>query len=420
MDDMLRRTLELAGYTVEHVMNVTDVGHLTDDADEGEDKLEKGARKTGKTVWEVAQFYTDFFVSTMREMNISLPPAPYFCKATDHIPDMIDLIQKLEKNSYTYETDEAVYFSVEHFKAYGALSGQKLEEKLQAVRTEVNVDPGKRNQADFALWFKRKGRFSNHTMHWESPWGEGFPGWHIECSAMSMKYLGEQIDIHTGGIDHIPVHHENEIAQSEAATGSKPFVSFWIHHNFLQVEGKKMSKSLENFYTLKDVQSRSITPMALRMLFLQTHYRQESNFTWEAAEGAQKAFTRFVTAYHQLPAQADTLTAEAEQLRSQFQEALFDDLNTPKAVALLWEVLKSEITDPQKKALLTFMAGIFGLELPEPVAEQTPKEILDLVDRRNSARAVKDWKRADELREEIRQKGYEILDQGDTSIVKKG
>ena len=267
-NDILKRTLNYLGYKVCHVMNITDVGHLTGDDDTGEDKLEKGAQKSGQTVWEVAQFYTDFFTQTLKELNIVMPD--YMPKATDHVKEMIELNKTLEKKGYTYETSQALYFDVTKFKNYGQLSGQKLEEKLKGARQEVYLDPEKKNSADFALWFKRTGRFKNHSMHWESPWGDGFPGWHIECSAMSMKYLGETIDIHSGGVDHIAVHHENEIAQSEAVTG-KLFVKYWFHNAFLLVNDEKMSKSKGNFYTIDDIKKRGIEPMAIRYLFLQTH-----------------------------------------------------------------------------------------------------------------------------------------------------
>jgi cysteinyl-tRNA synthetase len=265
MDDILRRALVYAGYNIRHVQNVTDVGHLSSDSDEGEDKLEKGAKKTGKTVWEVAEFFTNDFYHAMDTLNILRPHV--IAKATDHIPEQIILVQKLIEKGLAYDTPEAVYFDVSQFPAYGSLSGQKLTDKLVAVRAEVETGSYKRNPHDFSLWFKRVGRFSDHAMHWQSPFGDGFPGWHIECSAMSMKYLGESFDIHTGGIDHIPVHHENEIAQSEGATG-KPFAKYWVHHAFLNVNGEKMSKSLGNYVRIQDVIDRGIDPLALRYFYL--------------------------------------------------------------------------------------------------------------------------------------------------------
>lgn len=330
--DVLKRALTYLGFQVNHVMNITDVGHLTGDDDEGEDKLEKGAQKTGKTVWEVAQFYTDFFNETMQQVNVL--PATTTSKATEHIQEMIELIKQLEEKGFTYVTDEAVYFDVSKFPTYGKLSGQKLEEKMKGAREDVHVDTQKKNPADFALWFKRVGRFADHTMHWESPWGDGFPGWHIECSAMSMKYLGETIDIHSGGIDHIPVHHENEIAQSEAATG-KQFVRFWVHQNFLQVHGEKMSKSLGNFYTIDDVKKQGIDPLSLRLLFLQTHYRQPMNFTWESAKAADEAYKKLKEYVLAFRSQTNRTALSEEKLdkvneyRQRFQDALANDLQTP-------------------------------------------------------------------------------------------
>jgi cysteinyl-tRNA synthetase len=250
-DDVLRRTLSYFGYEVKHVMNITDVGHLTNDSDEGDDKFEKKAESEGKNVWQIAELYTEYFHKSMEAVNV-LPPniEP---KATDHIKEMIELNQDLIAKGFAYETNQALYFDISKYSEYGSLSGQKLSDKIIGAREEVSSDPEKRNPADFALWFKRAGKFANHTMYWPSPWGDGFPGWHIECSAMSMHYLGETIDIHTGGIDHIPVHHENEIAQSECATGHD-FVRYWVHHAFLNVNGEKMSKSKHNYYTLSDIE----------------------------------------------------------------------------------------------------------------------------------------------------------------------
>ena len=276
-DDILRRVLTYNGYNVKEVMNVTDVGHLTSDADEGEDKMEKGATREGLSVWDIAKKYEKEFIDTMDALNVIRPNI--LCHATENIPEQIALIKKLEEKGYVYQTAAAVYFDVSKFPDYFRLSGQKLEEKVTGARNEVVVDPQKKHPYDFALWMKCVGRFKNHIMRWESPWGEGFPGWHIECSAMSMKFLGEQFDIHTGGIDHIGVHHPAEIAQSEAATGKKPFVKYWVHRVHIMVDGKKMSKSLGNFYELKDVTKRGFEPLAIRYLFLTGHYRKAMNFT---------------------------------------------------------------------------------------------------------------------------------------------
>ncbi len=403
-DDILRRTLTLLGYDVKHVMNITDVGHLSDDGDAGEDKLEKGAKKEGKTVWEIAAFYTDQFESTMRGVGV-LPPTLQV-KATDHIPEMITLNEKLQEKGFAYETDQALYFDVSKDPKYGEFSGQKLSEKEVGARDDVVIDPKKRNPADFVLWFKRIGKFADHAMYWPSPWGDGFPGWHIECSAMSMKYLGEILDIHTGGIDHIPVHHENEIAQSECATGHQ-FVRFWVHHEFLNVKGEKMSKSKNNFYTIDDIHSHGIDPLAARLLFMQTSYRKPINFTWEALESAHgqlKKLQKFARAQDDI----GTLSVQHQQA---FIDALSDDLNTAKALAVVWELLGDiELSNPDKWATLLSFDQVLGLDL-----KNTPKlEITDdakaLIAERNTARANKDFALSDELRSKLESLGYEVLD----------
>lgn len=411
--DFLKRTLQYLGYKVKHVMNITDVGHLTGDDDTGEDKLEKGANKTGKSVWEVAKFYTDFFLNTLKELN-DLPP-DVLSKATDHIPEMIELVKKLEAKGYVYETKEGVYFDVSKFENYGKLSGQKLEEKMQKVREEVYVDPEKKNPADFALWLKTVGRFENHSMKWPSPWGDGFPGWHIECSAMSMKYLGETLDLHSGGVDHIPVHHENEIAQSEAAT-DKQFVRYWFHNNFLVIEGQKMSKSLGNFYTIDDIKKKGIEPMALRLLFLQSHYRQPMNFTWDAAKGAQEAYNKLKDHILALREQTNRTTLSEEKLvkvneyRDKFVNAISNDLQTPTAVAAMWEMLKSNIPSEDKLDLLLDFDRVFALRLSEVTKEKIPEEIVKLAQLRQQKRVEKKFEETDRLRKEIEQKGYTVED----------
>ena len=366
MDDILKRTLEFNGFKVNHVQNVTDVGHLVSDADEGEDKLEKGAKKQGKTVWEVAEFFTKDFYETMDKLNIIRPTT--ICNATDHIKEQIDLIEKLFKNGYAYDTPEAVYFDVSRFKDYGKLFGQKLEDKKTGVRAEVKTDENKHNNADFALWFTRIGKFSDHVMHWESPWKDGFPGWHIECSAMSMKYLGEQIDIHTGGEDHLSIHHPNEIAQSEGATGKKPFSKFWMHYAFLTVDGTKMSKSLGNFYTVGDVLDKNINPLALRYLYLGAHYKKPMNFTWASLEASQKGLSRLQKTVKALKESERTILSSEKnekilKFRNKFNESLNDDLNTSKAMAVMFEMLKSSIPSEDKYDLAISFDEVLGLNL---------------------------------------------------------
>ena len=406
-DDVLKHALQYVGYTVNHVMNVTDVGHLVSDGDEGEDKMEKGARKYGKTVWEVAQFYTDFFTETMKQINVS--PPNIFCKATQHVPDMIALVQTLEKKGYTYETPNAIYFDTTKFPTYGKLSGQKLEDKKQAVRDTVVEDVDKKHPADFALWFKRVGRFADHSMYWPSPWGNGFPGWHIECSAMSMKYLGPTIDIHTGGVEHIPVHHENEIAQSEAATG-KPFVRYWVHYDMLNVDGKKMSKSLGNFFTIDDIKKQAINPIVIKLLFYQAHYRQQMNFTWEAMKAAQEAYKKlgeFIVAH---PNPAEKISEKAKSYQQKFTDFISNDLQMPQAVTTMWEMLKSNISDEEKTYLLFDFDSVLQLDLRYSKKEYIPEDVIKLAQEREQKRKEKDFIESDRLRKEIEQKGYSIKD----------
>jgi cysteinyl-tRNA synthetase len=339
MDDVLLRTLRAEGFEAKHVMNITDVGHLVSDGDTGEDKMEKGARKAGKSVWEVAKYFEDDFWAKTRRMGLIKPDvAP---RATDHIAEQIVQIQELEKNGFTYEIPgDGIYFDTAKDLQYGELARLKKEELLEGAR--IGVVEGKHQLSDFALW-KFSPQNEKRQMEWESPWGVGFPGWHIECSAMGMKYLGEQFDLHTGGIDHIPVHHTNEIAQAENSSGKRPFVKIWVHHNFLRVDGKKMSKSLENFYTLDDIEERGFSPMALKLLFLQSYYRDELNFTWESLSGAQKGYeklSRRVEALRQLDEQKES--PEGKLLLEQFKKVMADDLKTSQAIAILWKAVKSQ------------------------------------------------------------------------------
>ncbi|GAB4219860.1 MAG: cysteine--tRNA ligase [Candidatus Microgenomates bacterium] len=412
-NDVLKRALLYLGFKVKHVMNTTDVGHLTGDDDTGEDKLEKGAKKTGKTVWDVASFYTDYFFKTIHALNILDPDI--VCPATQHISDMIEMIRKLENKGYTYETKEALYFDVSKFPNYGKLSGQKLEEKIQKAREEVYIDKDKKHPADFALWFKRVGRFANHTMHWDSPWGDGFPGWHIECSAMSTKYLGQPIDIHSGGVDHIPVHHENEIAQAEASN-DKQFVRFWFHNNFLMVDNQKMSKSLGNFYTIDDLRKNNIEPLAIRYLFLQTHYRQVMNFTWESAKASQNAFDNLKRIILDLSYKSNksyNSYKSYKSYKSYFADLISNDLQLPQAIALLWQVVKDKGLNPKEKLELIFdFDQVFGLNLKniKNDSEEIPQDIIDLAEERKQQRQQKNFEKSDEIRKKIEDLGYKIKD----------
>lgn len=412
-DDILKRTLIANGYKVKHVMNVTDVGHLVSDEDTGEDKMEKGARQRQMTVWEVARFFEDYFLKSIEKMNILLPNI--LARATEHVDEQIKLIQKLEGNGYIYKTDQAIYFDVSKFSDYTKLSRQKLEEKEVGVRDEVIVDRSKKHPYDFALWFFKTGHFKDHQMHWPSPWGEGFPGWHIECSAMSMEYLGNSFDIHTGGVEHIAVHHTNEIAQSEAATG-EPFVKYWVHNEFLTVNGEKMSKSLKNFYTIDDLIERGFDPLALRYLFLTGHYRDRLNFTWESLQSAQNALNNL----------RETVRSWKESTEissgyfSQFLEAMNNDLNASQALAVMWNMVKSDLDSSSKSATLMKMDQVLGLGLEEYISNplEIPENVLALVQEREDARKSKDFKKSDKLRTEIQKLGYEVMDTSEGPKVK--
>jgi len=415
MDDILKRVLMANGFQVKHVQNVTDVGHLVSDADEGEDKLEKGAKKTGKTVWEVAEFYTKNFYEAMDALNV-LPP-DIVCKATDNIPEQIAMIQKLLDKGYAYDTPEAVYYDVSKFADYGQLFGQSLAEKKVAVRPEIETGEHKKNASDFALWFKRTGRFADHVMHWESPWGDGFPGWHIECSAMSIKYLGEQFDIHTGGEDHLSIHHPNEIAQSEAATGKKPFVKYWIHHTFLMVENRKMSKSLGNFYTLEDIKAKGYGALVLRYLYLGTHYKKPLNFTWESLSAAQSALGKVCFQLTALKTQGRTTLSKeknqkVDEFGRRFLAAVNDDLNIPQALAIFWEVFKSNLPGEDKYDLLLSFDEVLGLGLAQvpSTKSQVPKNIQILIQKRDKLRNEGKFVEADKIRGEIEKLGFSVKD----------
>lgn len=424
-DDVLKRMLSIFGYKVKHVQNVTDVGHLVSDADAGEDKLEKGSKKFGKTVWEVADFFTKNFYDSMDKLNIIRPDI--IAKATDNIPEQIEMIKTLVDKGYAYDTPEAVYFDISKFKDYGNLFGQNLEEKKVAVREEVETGSHKKNPQDFALWFKRVGRFKDHTMHWDSPWGDGFPGWHIECSAMSVKYLGPQFDIHTGGEDHLSIHHPNEIAQTEASTGLKPFVKYWVHTAFLMVDGKKMSKSLGNFYTIEDVVKKGFDPLALRYFYLTAHYKKQLNFTWEALSAAQTALNKLreIVTGLRSSSERNVLSSEkmekVEEYRKEFNDALSDDINTPQALSIVWEAVKSNIPSQDKYDLILSFDEVLGLDLSQASTPKikTPEAIKKLIKERDHLRTEKDFQKADVVRQEIEEKGYTIKDTSQGTVVTK-
>jgi cysteinyl-tRNA synthetase len=400
--DVLRRVLEFQGYGVEQIMNITDVGHLTDDADEGEDKMILAMKREGKTGQEIANFYADIFKKESDSLNIL--PASKYPKATDHIAEQISFIQKIQAEGFTYQTNDGVYFDTSKLSDYGKLSGQKLSDKLAGARVVVGH---KKNPTDFALW-KFSPTNSRREMEWPSPWGLGFPGWHIECSAMSKKYLGVPFDIHTGGIDHIPVHHENEIAQTWAAE-SKLAANYWLHGEFLTVDGQKMGKSLQNLYTIPDLIERGFGPLDFRFFVLSAHYRTLLNFTWEALAGANNAFRKL-----RLLARALNVgEVGALKYEQSFFEALADDLNTAEALAVMWGMLKDEtIADGTKGASLLKFDAVLGLGLSEIIdqIEEIPVEVKSLMAARDQARQAKDWPAADDLRQQIYELGWEIDD----------
>lgn len=409
-DDILKRVLELNGYKVKHVMNITDVGHLTSDADTGEDKMEKAAKRLGKSAGDIAKFFEEQFFASIDSLNIKRPDV--VSRATEHIPDQIELIRKLEEKGFTYKTGDGIYFDTSKLTDYGKLGGEK-----RGIKPGARVDvAGKKNPTDFALW-KFSPKDKKRQMEWDSPWGIGFPGWHIECSAMSMKYLGETFDIHTGGIDHLPIHHPNEIAQSETAT-SKPFVRFWLHHEFLQVNGQKMSKSLGNLYTIDDVKKKGFDPLSLRYLYLTAHYKDPLNFTWESLSSAQSAFNKLRSQVLAAKDQKSRTTLSPEKqvklddYRKKFVRAINDDLNTPQALALLWEMMKSNLPSEDKYDLALSFDEVLGLRLAESIATQRlpTTEVKKLVEEREKLRSEGKFEESDKIRKRIFEKGYLLED----------
>ncbi|MCX6740357.1 MAG: cysteine--tRNA ligase [Candidatus Parcubacteria bacterium] len=413
-EDILKRVLQYNGYKVKHVMNITDVGHLTGDRDMGEDKQEKAAQKEGKTAWEIADFYTQAFKKDLADLNIIEPDI--WCKATDNIPEQIDLIEKLEAKGYTYKISDGIYFDTSKFQDYTKLSHQKLADLQEGARVEVNEE--KRNPTDFALW-KFSPKDAKRQMEWDSPWGIGFPGWHIECSAMSMKFLGRELDIHCGGVDHIAVHHTNEIAQSEAATGKK-FFNYWIHGEFLNIAGgKKMAKSADNFLTLENVFiKQGINPLAYRYASFLTHYRKPMEYNEEGVQAALNAMGNLIKQVIGLGKKVGEINID---YKNKFLEVLNDDLNMPQAIAVVQKMLKSDLSDADKLATILDFDKVLGLGLDKVKKEQIeiPKEVQELVKEREEARKNKDWGKSDELRDKIWKLGYLIEDTPDKTVIKK-
>jgi len=407
-EDILKRVLQYNGYRVKHVMNITDVGHLTGDRDMGEDKMEKGALREGRTAWEIAEFFTRAFKNDIDNLNI-LPP-DVWVKATDTIDDQIALIETLEEKGYTYGTGDGVYFDTSRFKDYTKLSHQQLESLQEGARVEKN--PEKRNPTDFALWkFSPQG--VQRQMEWDSPWGVGFPGWHIECSAMSMKFLGDQLDIHCGGSDHIDVHHTNEIAQSEAATGKK-FFNCWMHGAFLIIAGgKKMAKSEGNFLTLDHAFIKAgIDPLVYRFAAFQTHYRKPMEYSDESVQAARNGLSHLRNQVRQIGGDgADPANEVSTEHKNKFLEAVNDDLNMPRAMAAVQELLKSNLSDGQKYTTVLDFDRVLGLNLDRlDQPEDLPSEVQTLVEERQRAREAREWEASDRLRDEIQALGYVIQD----------
>jgi len=407
-EDILKRVLQYNGYRVKHVMNITDVGHLTGDRDMGEDKMEKGALREGRTAWEIAEFYTRAFKTDIENLNI-LPP-DIWIKATDTIDDQIELIETLEQKGYTYSTGDGVYFNTARFKDYTKLSHQKLESLQEGARVEKN--PEKRNPTDFALWkFSPQG--VQRQMEWDSPWGVGFPGWHIECSAMSMKFLGDQLDIHCGGSDHIDVHHTNEIAQSEAATG-KNFFNCWMHGAFLIIAGgKKMAKSEGNFLTLDHAFIKAgIHPLVYRFAAFQTHYRKPMEYSDESVQAARNGLSHLQNQVREIAGDGvDPENMISAEHQNKFLEAVNDDLNMPRALAAVQGLLKSSISDRQKYTTILDFDRVLGLDLDTlDQPEDLPSEVKELVEERQRAREAREWEASDRLRDEIQALGYMVQD----------
>ena len=420
--DTLRRVLKYNGYELKHVMNITDVGHLESDADEGEDKMEKAARKEKKDPYEIANFYTEIFLKDMGKLNIDKPEI--ITKATENISQMIEYVKEIIKNGYAYETSKGIYFDISKLDKYPVLSNRKLDDQIAGAR--VDVDPEKKNPYDFALWIKAP---ENHIMKWESPWGLSYPGWHLECSTMGRRFLGEEFDIHTGGVDHIPTHHENEIAQSKGATGKIP-AHVWMHCEYLQVDGGKMSKSLGNTYTISQLEEKGISPLAFKLFCFTAHYRNKLNFTFEGAYGAQKALERLYDSYIKNANGVDDVDEDIiKEYEERFLAYINDDMNMPGAMSVVWEIARNAKKSIKFADLLLKFDKVLGLdmknaenyllEFKHEESEELPEKIKALVEERKQARAEKNWAKSDEIRDRIISLGYSIKDTKDGIIVKK-
>ena len=403
--DTLRRVLKYNGYKLKHVMNITDVGHLVSDADEGEDKMIKAAKRENKDPFEIANFYMKEFLKDLDKLNIDKPEI--IARATEHIKIMEEYVKKIIENGYAYETENTIYFDTSKLDKYGVLSNLNVKEQKAGARVEF--DKNKKNSSDFALWIKAP---ENHIMKWDTFWGKCYPGWHLECSAMGEKYLGKEFDIHTGGIDHIPVHHENEIAQGKGFCGKIP-AHYWMHVDFLQVDGGKMSKSLNNLYTLEDLKQKGYSPMVYKMFNYSSLYRKKLNFTFEAMESAKIALNRLKEGYrNHLKGNDDIEDSVIDKYDKEFLEAINDDLNMPLAMGVVWDVVRNKNKSPKLANLLLKFDKVLGLNIDEVSSktEEIPEDIKELVEQRKIARINKDWEKSDELRNLITQKGYMVKD----------
>lgn len=411
--DTLRRALKYNGYELTHVMNITDVGHLVSDADEGEDKMLKAARRENKDPFEIANFYMDAFLKDIEKLNIDKPEI--IARATEHIKDMEEYVKKIIDNGYTYSTEDTVYFDTSKLKDYGVLSRRKIDEQKAGAR--VDFDSKKRNISDFALWIKAP---QNHIMKWDSFFGLSYPGWHLECSAMGCKYLGDNFDIHTGGIDHIPVHHENEIAQGKGFSGKLP-ANYWMHVNFMTVNGEKMSKSLGNVYTLYDLEEKGYEPLILKMFMFTSHYRNQINFTWEGLDSAKTSLQRLREGYLKHCDGTDEVSQEEiQEYQKRFLDAINDDLNMTVAMSVVWDVIKNSKKSKKLAELILKFDEVLGLDLKNYKEKENnlPDEIIELISKRDEARKNKDWTESDRIRDLLISKGYEVKDTKEGTLVK--
>jgi len=421
--DILRRVLKYNGYTLKHVMNITDVGHLVSDGDEGEDKMVKTAKETGKDPMEISKYYTELFYKDLEMLNIEVPEI--VCKATDHIQEMLEFVEELVEKGYAYETSSTIYFDVSKLDKYPILSNRNIDEQISGAR--VDIDEEKRNPYDFALWIKAP---ENHLMKWESPWGLSYPGWHIECSAMSKKYLGEVFDIHTGGVDLIPTHHENEIAQNIGVCGKVP-AKYWMHGEFLLIDGGKMSKSLNNAYLVQDIVDKGYDPLVYKLFSYSIHYRKKLNFTWEGIKASAKSLERLKEGYlKHLNGDESIDETVINEYEEKFHKAINDDLNMTVAMSVVWELIKYQKKSNKIAELLLKFDTVLGLELSEIKStdkeekmqnreDNIPAEILELVEIRKNAREEKDWATSDKIRDELKEKGYMIKDTKEGMEIEK-